>query len=133
MQYCRALRRLLTVLCGLFVVTVGVAFAAAPAAPLAPWTNPVLDGDYPDPGGVYDSGQFWVATTASRAGIFPLLHSSDLRTWLPAGAAFPAPPSWAIGSFWAPALARAGNRILMYYGARDVIHRLCVGVATAPA
>ena len=106
--------------------------ASAAGPPLPAWTNPVVAGDFPDPGAIYDGGQFWVATTASPAGLFPVLRSGDLRTWTLTGAAFPTGPAWAAGSYWAPALTRVGDRVLMFYSARARTGRHCVAVAAAP-
>jgi xylan 1,4-beta-xylosidase len=132
MEYWAAnVRRVAIFMCALTVLA-WTSESQGAVAPLPSWTNPVVAGDFPDPGAIYDSGQFWVATTASPAGLFPVLRSGDLRTWVLTGAAFSSPPEWASGSFWAPALSRAGGQVLMYYSAREISGRHCLAVATAP-
>lgn len=133
----RALRLCLVLL--LFVaVPPAVAEAPGRARPVSPvppvWTNPVIATDFPDPSLVRDGATFWATSTSSAAAPgFPLVRSTDLVHWLPAGTIFTRLPRWAGDSFWAPEIFvdRAGVRA--YYSARRGGGRLCVAVATAAA
>jgi beta-xylosidase len=108
--------------------------AIAPApAPLV-WQNPVVPGDFPDPSATRVGNEFWATSTStSLAPGFPLLRSTDLLHWEPAGSIFTRPPVWARDSLWAPELVVDQAGVRVYYTARDRIGRLCVAVAAAPA
>jgi beta-xylosidase len=93
-----------------------------------------LAGDDPfvlDDGDSHDN--YWEYGTGER---FPILHSTDLVSWTPAGTAFAARPSWVIqtGDWhpWAPSVVKAGGTYVMFYSALNpsVVH--CVAVATSP-
>jgi beta-xylosidase len=63
---------------------------------------------------------------------FPILRSTDLRTWKHVGDAMRGLPRWANGDLWAPSVLRARGRYFLYFSARrarDQVH--CLGVATA--
>ncbi|MFL5896444.1 MAG: glycoside hydrolase family 43 protein [Thermoleophilaceae bacterium] len=111
------------------------ALAAAPAAHAIsdppPYTNPVLDGSYPDPSTVRIGPEYWAATTAtSGATNPPLLRSPDLVHWTVAGSLFETKPDWTDGQrFWAPELSRQGDQYLVYYSARRRTGRMCIAVA----
>jgi beta-xylosidase len=64
------------------------------------YTNPVIGGDYPDPGAIFVNGSFFVATTGEG---FPIHESSTLSTWSAAGSVFGrhGGPEWAKQDFWA--------------------------------
>ena len=49
------------------------------------YTNPIIAGDWPDPGAIYVNGSFLVATTG---GGFALHRSADLSRWDAAGSVF---------------------------------------------
>jgi xylan 1,4-beta-xylosidase len=130
----------LSVLLLAVVLTLGVRAAAAQdaAAPVlttpAPmvWSNPVIAGDFPDPSVVHDRGTYWATSTSSAAAPgFPLMRSTDLVHWTPAGEIFSRLPAWASGSFWAPEIFVDASGVRAYYSARKRGGRLCVAVATA--
>ena len=94
--------------------------------------NPIIPGDHPDPTIIRVGNSYWTASTSGDwAPEFPLYRSNDLRNWMPAGAIFPEPPTWASGSFWAPELVNDRGHILVYYAGRKQNGPLCVAVATA--
>lgn len=98
------------------------------------YVNPVLDASCPDPGVVFDGTQYVAAcTSGGAADAFPLLKSSNLVSWSPAGQVFTAAskPTWAKGDFWAPELHRVGARYVAYYTARQKNDELAIGAATA--
>ena len=96
------------------------------------WTNPVIAGDFPDPSIVRDGATYWATSTSSAAAPgFPLMRSTDLVHWTPAGTIFRRPPRWASDSFWAPEIFIDPAGVRVYYAARRRNGRLCVAVATA--
>lgn len=108
------------------------ALAAAPAAAVLEFRNPVKAGDYPDPSVIRVGDDYWAtATTSEWAPHFPLLHSKDLINWELKGYVFDTPPSWTKGSFWASEIAEDKGRFYIYYTARRHDNRLAVAVATA--
>ena len=105
---------------------------ARPAAVPAP--NPVLPGDWPDPTVLRSGDAWWAATTATSNRGMPVLTSTDLVHWTPAGSIFAAPPRWSRpDTFWAPALEQVGSRFVVYYSTRRQDGRLCIAVAVANA
>lgn len=100
------------------------------------FTNPVYDGDAPDPQ-AFRAGDTWylVHTNAGGRNV-PVLTSPDLVTWTPKGDALPALPGWADGGkTWAPeVIALAPDRYVMYVTVADrASGRQCVAVAVAVA
>jgi beta-xylosidase len=112
-----------------------------------PVQNPVFPGDAPDPyvldvGGAHDG--YLVFHTGE---LFPMLRSTDLVHWTPAGTALSARPSWVVQSGdwhpWAPSVIRstapcpgasAGPCHVMYYvGLSAATNANCVAVATSSA
>jgi xylan 1,4-beta-xylosidase len=129
------LRVLLAVLMAALTVAVHSAVAQAPvkhAAPMAPWTNPVIAEDFPDPSIVRAGRTYWATSTSSAAAPgFPLLRSTDLVHWTRAGTIFRRLPGWATDSLWAPEIFVDDGGVRVYYSARRHGGRLCVAVATA--
>jgi xylan 1,4-beta-xylosidase len=96
------------------------------------YSNPVMQGDFPDPSVIRVGRDYWAtATTSQWAPIFPLLHSTDLVNWTLKGAVFQTAPSWSAGSYWAPEISADGGRFFVYYTARKKGGPLCVAVADA--
>jgi beta-xylosidase len=97
------------------------------------YQNPVYDGNFPDPSVVRIGPEYWAAGTAAGADRFPpLLRSPDLVHWTLAGSIFQQAPAWTDGQrFWAPELARQGDRYLAYYSARRKSGGMCVAVASS--
>ncbi|MDX6684024.1 MAG: xylan 1,4-beta-xylosidase [Baekduia sp.] len=104
--------------------------ALALAAPT--FSNPVIDGDHPDPTVVRADGAFYAsATTSAWAPVFPVFRSPDLVNWRQIGAILPQPPAWTNGKFWAPELAHEPGRYLAYWGAARRDGPPCVALSTA--
>lgn len=123
------------------VLTLGVRAAAAQDAdapvptrvPALAWRNPVIEADFPDPAVVRVGETYWATSTASPAEPgFPLMSSTDLVHWSPAGTIFPRLPAWAGDSLWAPEIFADSAGVRVYYTARRRRGPLCVAVATAP-
>jgi arabinan endo-1,5-alpha-L-arabinosidase len=111
----------------------------------AGYVNPVWSATpAPDPS-VLDNGNahddYWAYLTGSG---FPILHSSDLVHWRPAGTAFTSSPAWVAGGNWnpwAPNVTMADGPCpgttsphcyVMYYVGRSQQFAVnCIGVATA--
>lgn len=109
---------------------------ASLSRPSHPWTNPVVPGDHPDPTIIEVDGIFWASATSGEwSPQFPLFRSTDLLRWTPSGAIFPAQPTWAEGSFWAPELVHdeLTGRFVVWYVGKKRNGPLCIAVATAPS
>jgi xylan 1,4-beta-xylosidase len=108
-----------------------VAVALCACAPPA-LASPVIDGDHPDPSIVRaSSGWYAVTTSGSWLPAFPVLRSTDTRSWRQVGAVLQRRPRWAAGDFWAPELLRQDGRVLAYYAARARSGKRCVAVASS--
>lgn len=120
----------------------GCAAPLAGGPAVASFANPVLDADFPDPTVIRapDAYYYGYATQTERGGKWiniQLARSADLVHWNYLGDALPVKPAWASKTqdFWAPHVARDGDRYVMYYSAKpdtaDERHGLCLAVATA--
>lgn len=122
----------------------GCASLLAPPAPPQPYSNPVLDADFPDPAVLLaeDGWYYAYATQTERGGRMiniQVARSADLVTWQPLGDALPEKPGWASSTqdFWAPHVTAADGRYYLYYSAKpdaaldDPERGLCLAVATA--
>ena len=105
----------------------------------ATYTNPVLGGDHPDPGVLYDptSRLYYLTHTSGDAGThYPIFSSPDLVTWTPEGAVFPpgaaGAPTWAASDYWAPEIHAFQGSYRAVFTARNKGGVLSVGIATAP-
>jgi beta-xylosidase len=134
------LRHLLLLVAVILTVAVQPAVADAPvkrataATKPVVWTNPVIAADFPDPSIVRDGATYWATSTSSAAAPgFPLMVSTDLVVWTPAGTIFQQLPRWASDSFWAPEIFIDAAGVRVYYSARRRGGRMCVAVATASA
>lgn len=120
-----------------------VSQAALAPAP-APFANPVLDADFPDPTVIKapDGYYYAYATQTQRDGRWinlQVARSPDLVSWQYLGDALPAKPGWASRTqdFWAPHVHHANGRYYMYYSGKpdaaltDEKRGLCLAVATA--
>lgn len=120
-------------LAALVLVAALGALAAAPAAgaPVRdqPYVNPVLPGDFPDPGTMRDGSLWWTATTTT-SGAIPLFSSPDLVHWARQGNVLSRPPRWADGpDMWAPELVPWGDHVLALYSVRRHRGSFCLAVA----
>lgn len=101
------------------------------------YTNPVYDGDFPDPF-VLRVGETYYAYATNVPGYrVPMLRSTDLATWERLGDALPVLPRWAApvaGLIWAPAVLPRDGHYVLYFTARDISsNRQCIGRAVAAA
>jgi arabinan endo-1,5-alpha-L-arabinosidase len=83
-----------------------------------------------------DQGYFLVATSNDAPDAFPILSSSDLRSWRHEGFVFPEGqlPEWSakgrrVADFWAPEMARVGDEYWLCYTAREPSNALAIGLA----
>lgn len=105
------------------------------------YANPLWEGYLADPFLVHWQGYYYAYGTgpADREGRrFPLLRSSDLRTWEYLGGALESLTHLAPDAhYWAPAVAERDGTFYLYYSAspaEDVTqHRLRVATASHPA
>ncbi|MEV4347989.1 glycoside hydrolase family 43 protein [Actinoplanes sp. NPDC049596] len=100
------------------------------------FTNPVFGENFPDPGALLVDGTWHAYGTNGPSGNVPILTSTDLVHWTPAGDALPQVGKWAErGNTWAPEVIEGpGGTYLLYYTARSTATgRQCVGVAVAGA
>ncbi len=103
-------------------------------------TPQILSG-YGDPAVLKtEEGYFLVATSNDAPDAFPIVHSTDLETWEPAGFVFPEgqTPQWAaagrhVADFWAPEMARVGDEYWLAFTARQRSNALAIGIAKSPS
>lgn len=133
--------RQISLLCAALALSAcAVPLATAPA----PFANPVLDADFPDPTVIRAADGFYYAyaTQGEHGGKWvniQVARSPDLVRWTHIGDALPAKPSWASATqdFWAPHVTEHGQRYYLYYSAKpdaalkDDKKGLCLAVATA--
>lgn len=113
-------------------VIVGCLVSCLAAAAQVRYSNPVIPGDHPDPSLIRVGSDYYAtATTSEWAPLFPILHSRDLVNWTNIGAVFQNRPSWAVGNFWAPEIAKLGDTYFVYYVGRKKGGPLSIAVATA--
>jgi hypothetical protein len=77
---------------------------------------PVFDADAPDPDVILAGSTYYAYTTGGVLGNIPVLRSTDLQTWHPAGDALPTMASWSeTGRTWAPGVVFLAGHFVMYY------------------
>ena len=119
-------------------------FASPGGALSKPYSNPVLDIDFPDPATLHaPDGNTYVYATQGNAGAGPMLNLRVARfgggRWRLLGDALPVKPRWASRTqdFWAPDVIFAKGRYYLYFSAKpdaaltDKSRGLCLGVATS--
>lgn len=124
------------------VLLAGCVTASPPEVPPGPWV--AIDADFPDPAVIRaDDGYYYAYATQGRVdGLMrnmQIARSRDLRAWEHRGDALAVKPGWASQTqdFWAPHVARLGERYALYYSAKpdaaltDPERGLCLAVATA--
>ena len=95
--------------------------------------NPVIKADLPDPSVIRIGQTYYAAGTSGNAErVYPIYESTDLVTWTSRYTIFDRWPEWTAGAFWAPELFCIGEKVLVYYTARQKSDGTsCVGVAVA--
>ncbi|HJV98491.1 MAG TPA: family 43 glycosylhydrolase, partial [Arthrobacter sp.] len=91
--------------------------------PIPVYTNPILNGDWPDPDAVQVDGTYYlIASSFNRVPGLPVLKSRNLVDWEHAGHALPELPQGSHYSLvrhgsgvWAPALRHHGGRFWIFY------------------
>ena len=115
----------------------GASPGADPSAPAAAYTNPVLGGNFADPGVLRVDDAWYAYATGDLTVNIQVAHSTDLVTWERSGEALPRLPFWqpsAKGLTWAPEVVATSAGYVMYYTGRDVqAGRQCLAVAVADA
>jgi beta-xylosidase len=103
------------------------------------YTNPVSSIYFADPFVLRIGSGYWAYGTAPADGggrEFPVLHSTDLVHWSPAGHALDPAPASRGHNHWAPEVAAKDGRFYLFYSASpvgaDEHHRLRVAVADSP-
>lgn len=92
----------------------------------------VMPGDHPDPSLVKIGDSYYAsATTSNWMPAFPILKSTDLKTWKTVGHIFKELPAWADYYFWAPEVTYDNGKVYVYYSAHKKGGNLCVGIASA--
>ncbi|WP_308160772.1 glycoside hydrolase family 43 protein [Cellulomonas sp. GbtcB1] len=97
------------------------------------FTNPVYDGNLPDPFVLRAEGAWYAYGTQGRIGTLPVLRSDDLVHWEVVGDGMPVLAPWSgAGRHWAPEVVELGGRYVAYYTAMERgTQQQCVGVAFA--
>ncbi len=98
----------------------------------ATFTNPVVRGNFPDPGVIRADGTWYAFGTNDGSANVPMIASVDLVTWARGGDVLPQLGRWASpGRTWAPEVVPApdGNYLLYYTARSSATGRQCIGVA----
>lgn len=105
-------------------------------------SHPAYDQYFADPFVWEHQGEYFAIGTGEREAeghpsemIFPLLRSSDFKTWRPAGRALLRPDHALGNNFWAPEVACAEGKFYLYYsvGFGDKQHQLRVATSEMAA
>ncbi|GGI76967.1 hypothetical protein GCM10007973_12280 [Polymorphobacter multimanifer] len=125
-------------------LAIAVTGCASVEAPIARYSNPVLDAEFADPAVVRAAdGFFYAVATQGRVDgrqySIQLARSSDLVSWQRLGDALPEKPVWArrTQDFWAPDISVHEGRYFLYFSAKpdaaleDKDRGLCLAVATS--
>jgi len=89
--------------------------------------------DFADPFVLSHEGSYFGYATNSGAGRVQLITSPDLESWSLVGDVLADLPAWAVDNYtWAPAVAKLGDRWLLYYTVRERASGLqCISAAVA--
>lgn len=130
--------------CATIVLLLVLAAGSAGVGARPSLSNPVIDGDFPDPAVLRAAdGFYYVYATQTRGERgwvnIQVARSRDLVHWRQLGDALPTKPQWAARTqdFWAPHVVAHGGRYFLYYSAKpdaalaDPARGLCLAVATA--
>lgn len=97
------------------------------------YSNPVLDGNFPDPFVLRAGDGYHLYATNGTLGNIQHAFSRDLVNWRISGDVLPILPVWAKGGLtWAPEVIEINDRYLMYYTLRDKATNVqCISVASS--
>ena len=132
--------RIATRLLNIVAATLGLTGCATTSGPVASYTNPVLDADFPDPAVLKARDGFYYAYATQGGGAnIQVARSRDLVGWQKLPDALPTKAGWASKTqdYWAPHVSEHGGRYYLYYSAKpdvaltDTNRGLCLAVATA--
>ncbi|HEC10678.1 MAG TPA: hypothetical protein ENI86_14110, partial [Acidimicrobiales bacterium] len=92
-----------------------------------------FEGDFPDPFVLIDGSEVWAYSTTVWGVNVPVARVSTLGLIHTGEDALPEVGSWSVNGFvWAPAVARVGDRFVLYYTSYDVASDLmCIGTAVS--
>ncbi|MEJ1238001.1 family 43 glycosylhydrolase [Chryseolinea sp. T2] len=91
----------------------------------------VIAGELPDPSIIKVNDTYYAAGSSNDWGpVYPVYKSSNLTDWSFVNFVFSEPPSWTVGSYWAPELFYREGTFYCYYTARRKDGISCIGVAT---
>ena len=91
----------------------------------------VIAGELPDPSIIKVNDTYYAAGSSNDWGpVYPVYKSSNLTDWSFVNFVFAEPPSWTMGSYWAPELLYRDGTFYCYYTARRKDGVSCIGVAT---
>lgn len=95
--------------------------------------------NFPDPFVLRVGGTYFAYASSTGGQYLPVLTSTDLFSWYPAGngEAMPTPPSWALanpirGEQWAPAVVALGGQYVAYSSWEVAPDRRCISAASGP-
>src|SRR5205085_1664056 len=109
------------------IIAVVLAAAGCGGGGAKPFTNPVYDGDFPDPFVLHDGSTYYAYATNGAGKQVQTLTSKDLVHWTPGPDALPKVGSWGFnGETWAPEVLPRDGSYVLYYTANK-----CVGRAVA--
>ncbi|MFN2483569.1 MAG: glycoside hydrolase family 43 protein [Candidatus Limnocylindria bacterium] len=91
---------------------------AAATAGAGEFDNPVIEGDFPDPGTLEVDGTYYAYATTNGAENIQGARSADLVNWERIPEPLPTLPDWASGDTWAPEVVQTPSEFVMFYSAR---------------
>lgn len=104
-----------------------------------PYTNPIIDADFPDPSVIYVPGDGYYAYAthdehSPTINNIQLSYSTNLINWSEPEGALVEPPDWAKNcqKFWAPQVVKVGHHYRLYYAAEpDTKDGMCLALAVS--
>jgi len=94
---------------------------------------PVVEGDFPDPFVLEDSGVFYAYATNTFGANLPVMMAMPGESNRYLGDGLPSLPDWSEpGRVWAPSVAHLGGAYVLWYTTRHTVSgRQCISVAAA--
>lgn len=120
---------------GLFLASLMTTLAPLEIA--AASTAPVYSSDFPDPMVLRVGDTYYAYSTQTAwetpGTVFPVLRSTDLRSWTYVADAMAGAPAWGRGDWWAPSVLERDGSFYLYYTGLDRSGTHCLAVATSPS